>query len=218
MPANTSITTLRSTLATATSLAVFAALAACQHPARSGSGDAFEEKYSHFTYNQIDAVKQSSQKTCGAAALSSVSQYWKKPVTEPILLATHPPQNKNGYPILQLQRIAEVQGLQAFLLTPRDDPAAFLEKHIQQGRPVLIAIQCPKGRYFGKPLPLIERLDSQTLTSPGNKWKEHYVVVTGFSNTQWLVMDPAYGIVPVDKPDLIRFWAEMNYAALLCST
>ncbi|MEM7145352.1 MAG: cysteine peptidase family C39 domain-containing protein [Verrucomicrobiota bacterium] len=201
-----------------TSLAALTLLSACQQNARTGSGPAFDKKYQHFTYTKLNPVLQSHQTTCGAATLAAICQYWNIPLTESQLLAKHPPQTPNGYPIAQLKQIAEHEGLQSFLITPKENPAAFLESQISKGRPVLIAALCPKGRYFGDPLPLIERLDSETITTPGRKWKEHYLVVTGFDDSQFLVMDPAYGIVAVQKSDLLRFWREMNDAALLCST
>ncbi|MEM8954059.1 MAG: cysteine peptidase family C39 domain-containing protein [Verrucomicrobiota bacterium] len=195
-----------------------AMITSCQHHARTGTGPAFEKKYADFTYTEVTPVRQSNQSACGAAALASILQYWNQPTTQSQLLSSYPPQTAGGYPIVQLKRISEVQGLQAFLVTPKENPASFLESQITKGRPVLVAILCPKGRYFGKPLPVIEQLDSETINTPGSKWKEHYVVVTGFDDSQFLIMDPAYGIVALQKHDLLRFWREMNYATLLCST
>jgi predicted double-glycine peptidase len=184
--------------------------------------DAFKEKYKGFRYCSVDAVKQSEQLSCGAAALTSVLNYWKEDeqpaFDEKELIRDNPARSDEGYPLLQLREMALDRGFAAFAVTLNEDPWKQLFEHVDAGRPVIAAIDCPRGRYFGKKVPLVETLDRRAVMSTGNEWKSHYVVVMGRNYSDVLFMDPEYGIVRTRRGDFLSFWRRQNYAALICSS
>jgi hypothetical protein len=127
----------------------------------------------------------------------------------------------------QLRSIAEDEGLLAFAVSMRGSegpPQRQLDSHLARGRPVIIAVYCPQGRYFGREVPVLGTLDARSLrpfglvpTATGREKKHHYVVVIGQDPTRYLVMDPAYGIGAVSRQSLVDWWRDEGYAALVCS-
>lgn len=182
---------------------------------------AFRLKHVDFRYSKVPVVKQSGQRSCGAAALTSLIRYWQEDatITEPELRKAYPPDSPTGYPLLQLREIAVDEELLAFAVTLDQAPMKQLSGHLRKGRPVLVAVELPVGRYFAQNLPVIETLDRRTLqvNGWGNQLKAHYLVVMGESHDQLLVMDPQYGHVDVNKTDFERFWKQTGYAALITS-
>ncbi|QQL45776.1 C39 family peptidase [Sulfuriroseicoccus oceanibius] len=193
----------------------------CSSVARTSKGDAFAARYADFTYCGVDAVKQSNQTSCGAASLAAVMSYWGKSTSEQKILTASPPTEATGYNLGELRDHAAKSGFHAFVIGSEEGQAAAtkLRDHLGKGRPVIVAWECPFGRYFQK-LPVVESLDSRTI-SPLRGWqgvlKKHFVVVIGFSDDlqRWLVMDPAYGIVSVDRGDFVTFWRGGSFAMLL---
>lgn len=183
----------------------------------------FLSRHRDATYCEVKAVRQTAQKTCGLACLSCVLDYWERPVPEPELRRRHPLAGEGaGYSLKHLQAIATQEGLAAFAVDMSAggrSPARELSTHLAKGRPVIVALHCPQGRYFGRPLPLIETLDRRTLRLPGAEpaFKHHYVVVLGETADTYLVMDPAYGIGEVQKQPLLDWWRAEKYAALICT-
>lgn len=197
-------------------------LAACVTAPKSTGERSFRKRYQGFQYCAVDAVKQSTQLSCGAAALTAVLNYWReepKPAySERDLVKRYPSRSPEGYPILQLREIAIQEGLAAFALTMDGSPWAQLEEQIANGRPVICAVQLPRGRYFGKSIPLVETLDRRAVLTTGNEWLSHYVVVMGRTHEEVLLMDPKHGIVRLGRDPFLHFWRLENYAALVCSS
>lgn len=182
----------------------------------------FAARYGEFTYCKVPVIEQSSQKSCGAAALASVLGYWLEndPPSEAQLLAKSPPQSEVGYPILQLRDLARHQGVLAFAVNLDADPMTKLTNHLAKGRPVIVAANVPKGKYFVDDLPVIESLDRRSVPSPVpgvDAWKVHYLVVAGISPGEVLLMDPQYGLVTVKRDQFEFFWRGQGFAALICS-
>ncbi len=203
-------------------IAIFiASMAACSSFRKSTTQKSFKKRYGSYRYCELTAVKQSSQFSCGVAALTSVLNYWKNEgqpeFTEKNLVAQYPSISNEGYPILQLREMALKNGVAAFAVTLDENPWKQLTEHVDKGRPVITAVRLPRGRYFGKSIPLIETLDRRTVMTTGNEWKSHYVVVIGHSYKNVILMDPEYGIVHTDRDAFISFWRQEKYAALICS-
>jgi predicted double-glycine peptidase len=179
----------------------------------------FATRYADFTYCEVPRIRQSAQKSCGAAALTSVIHYWRadSQVTEPGLIKAYPADSKHGYPLLQLKEVAEAEGLLAFALGMDREPLAQVIEHVAAGRPVIAALELPKGRYFQNTVPVIETTDRRTVTGLGDKIKAHYVVVMGTSRDRVLLMDPQYGYVDISQAEFNLFWKAMAYPALVCS-
>jgi predicted double-glycine peptidase len=203
-------------------LAFCGALVSCASVPQSTREEAFKRKFGHYTFCEVEAMRQTDQKSCGLACLACVLRYWDKSASEPELVASHPLKTGIGYPVQQLQSIALDKGLLAFAVSMDrggETPGAELSSHLAKGRPVIVALRCPQGRYLGDPLPVIESLDRRTWRplGIGSEFKHHYVVVIGEDSRHYLVMDPAYGIGPVAKQSLLDWWRDESYAALVCS-
>lgn len=194
---------------------------ACSTPKRSTEQRSFQKRYQAYRYCDLTAVKQSSQISCGAAALTSVLNYWKRSdqpdSNEKALVAQNPPQTPDGYPILQLRQMALENGVAAFAVTLDENPWKQLVEHVDKGRPVITAVKLPRGRYFGKTIPLVETLDRRTLMTTGSEWKSHYVVVIGRDYNNVILMDPDFGLVHTSRDAFLDFWRQEGYAALICS-
>lgn len=202
------------------SLPVF--LGGCSSVEPKTTGDkAFAVEFLDFKYSKVPLVHQTEQESCGAAALASVIQYWSDDsgvtVTEPQLISDYPAYSKEGYPLLQLREIALDKDLLAFGVTLDKNPLNQLLEHVGKGRPVITAMTLPKGRYFSKDLPLIETFDRRAIMGPGDRWKNHYVVVMGSSSGELLLMDPQYGYVSIGKGDFMEYWKQQGYSALIVS-
>ena len=175
-----------------------------------------------FRYCPLDSVRQPSAKSCGIAALTAVMNYWDIEGEVGALEKKYPADSDNGYPLLQLRRIATKEGLIAFALTMKERPLDQISEQLENGRPIITPVLLPRGRYFGRDFPVVGRLDATTVNPDkqlvGGTHKHHYVVVFGQSDDKLLLMDPAYGIVQVPKSEFTHYWAEEKYAALLCSS
>lgn len=204
-------------------------LSACATGVHQSTADAtFATRHGDFTYAEVEVVAQSEPRSCGLAVLACVLRYWEKPVTEAELLKRHPIGSGLGHSLQTLQAIAQEQGVLAFALSlkpgPAGSPSVQLSNHLSKGRPVIVAVRLPQGRYFGEPIPVLGTLDARTVrpfglvpSATGQEFKHHYVVVFGEDPTHYLLMDPAYGIVSVPRPSLLQWWSDVGYAALLCS-
>jgi len=207
----------------AQSLSVITALAVMMlSGCNSVDASKFQKKYAGFRYSKVEEVRQSKQLSCGAAALTSVLNYWKAedqpPFEEKAILAEYPYQSYDGYPLLQLRFIAQEKGFAAFAVALDADPWSQLREHVDAGRPVIVAVELPRGRYFGKSIPLVETLDRRAVMTSGNEWKSHYLVVMGRDYKEVLVMDPKYGIVRINRDEFLHFWKLEKYAALIVSS
>ncbi|MFT5109442.1 MAG: putative double-glycine peptidase/putative small secreted protein [Verrucomicrobiales bacterium] len=175
-----------------------------------------------FKYCPLETIKQPSSKSCGIAALTSVMKYWEQDVDVEELEEKYPPRSNNGYPLLQLRSIATKEGLIAFALTMKDRPLDQISEQLENGRPVIVPALLPRGRYFGRDLPIVGRLNATTVNPNtqlvGGNFKHHYVVIFGESEDKFLIMDPAYGIVKISKSEFTNYWTAEKYAALLCSS
>ncbi|MFN0130889.1 MAG: cysteine peptidase family C39 domain-containing protein [Verrucomicrobiales bacterium] len=213
-------------IAGALSLALVTSCVSTAH--RTTTDPAFATRYSGFSYAEVEAVRQSEPRSCGLAVLACLLRYWDRPVNETDLLARHPIPSGAGHSLQSLREIAESEGVLAFALSlnpgASGSPAAQLSEQIAKGRPIIVAVRLPQGRYFGDPVPVLGTVDARTLrpfglvpSASGQEFKLHYVVVFGEDATRYLLMDPAYGIVAVPKASLLQWWKDLGYAALLCS-
>lgn len=197
-------------------------LTGCATSGTTTSDARFKKKYAGFRYSAVDPVTQSKQLSCGAAALTSVLNYWKEDdrpeFVEKAILKKYPYRSPEGYPLMQLREIAMIEGFAAFAVTLDDDPWKQLREHLDAGRPVITAVNLPRGRYYGKSIPLVETLDRRAVMTTGNEWKSHYVVAMGWSYEEVLCMDPKYGIKRVRRDDFLHFWKLEKNAALIVSS
>ena len=218
-------------IAAATSVSVV--LSSCATVEQSTSSIAFQEAFDGAEYCALEAVQQQSESVCGLACLESMLDYWELDGTQDVLAGANPPEADSGYSLAELKAIAEGRGLTAFSVSFEPDPLPLLHSQLERGRPTLLAIRCPLGRYFGDPIPVIEYLDSTVISaslredqftrtaiaSTGDRMKDHFVVAFGYDKAakKILLMDPAYGLVSISEGRLLTFWGDQNYSALVCA-
>ena len=182
-----------------------------------------DEVPENFNYCPVESIKKSADDSAGLAALTSVLKYWDAEASEPELVKDYPSDLTSGHSMYQLQRIAIDKGLTAFALTMKNNPLEHLTEQLEHGRPILVTVRFPDGTYFGKSGADITQIardaGSTSATAPViNKDQEHYVVVFGQSEKQFLLMDPTFGVLSIDKESFVKYWKEVQYSALLCST
>ena len=209
------------------------ALSSCATVQQTTDSTAFQDSFASADYCELSAVRQRSRSSCGAACLESLLSYWELDGDQTEILGTEPPGSRAGYSLAELKGMAKRRGLTAFKVSFEASPLDLLHGELAQGRPVLLAVRCPLGRYFGEPVPLIEHLDTSVISfsvreerlasapiaSTRGRLKDHYVLAFGYDKgaKQVLLMDPAYGLVSVGENRLLQFWGEQNYAALVCA-
>jgi len=204
-----------------TLLILFTGITGCGSLAKSVKDQGFQKKFSKYDYCNIDAVKQSSQITCGAACLSSLLKYWGKDLSEADLLRKYPPDDKKGYPLYQLKSICDAEGLKAFVLSMSDyqhpekkSSLGQLTSQIKKGRPVLLAVKFSTHDYVGKRFPLLG-FPTYLLLGKYDLQKDHYVIAFGLNDKNILLMDPGYGYTAIKKKKLKKRWQPLSYTALL---
>jgi len=125
----------------------------------------------------LPPVHQKGAKDCGAAALSSVLEYWRQPAPPPALDREHIDaalrrSPKEGLSAGALRDYARKQGFHAYVFTGE---IADLEHEIEAGRPVIVGVHKPLSE---------------------KEWLSHYEVVIGYHREQQLLLafDPAHGL------------------------
>ena len=202
----------------------------CAGVNKSTSDRSFQKRHGDSRYCRIETVRQSSPLSCGAAAMSSVLHYWGKPLSEEAILIRYPSRSSKGYPILQLRDIARMEGLYAYALKMDKSPLASLMGHVGKGRPVIVAVVVPTGRFFDPPVPVVEHLGNPVdwvlgrhMGDRGDPKIDHYVVVIGESekkgktDAKILIMDPSHGIVAVRRDIFKEYWRSKDFSALVCA-
>jgi len=177
---------------------------------------------SAFKYCPLETVRQPSSKTGGLAALVAVMNYWEQEVDVETLQQKYPPKSEAGYPLLQLRRIATKEGLIAFALTMKDRPLEQVSEQLENGRPVIVPVNLPSNGAPGSK-PAVETPPTDPSAPPIEQPSDaksplRYVVIFGQSSNQFLLMDPASGVVKVNKTEFIESWSTEKFAALLCSS
>ncbi len=177
---------------------------------------------SAFKYCPLETVRQTSSQSGGLAALVAVMNYWEQEVDVKALEEKYPAKSDAGYPLLQLRRIATKEGLIAFALTMKDRPLEQVSEQLENGRPVIVPVDLPSHGDSGSKPPVESLPDDPSATpteQPSDTKSQHrYVVIFGQSSNQFLLMDPASGVVKVNKTEFIESWSTEKFAALLCSS
>lgn len=156
-----------------------------------------ESKLDGFKVVHLDYSPQAVSTLCGLACLTSVLNAWDVNVSQESILKEHPPADlKKGYSLGELRKISEDFELKAYCLEGDSD---FLKKHLKAGRPVVIALGEGASDEEGE----------------DTKAPYHSVVVCGFGQDCFLVMDPNLGFLLLKKERLLTTWKQAGNAALL---
>lgn len=157
--------------------------------------------------SRVKFVKQLDQKACGAATISSLLQYWGKPVSYGSIVLNYPPAAAEGYAVGELKYIASEYDLAAYSLQ-MSEPT--LKAHLAKGRPIIIAVKKFIFEYFTMLPEFLPFKDYVTFS--------HYLVVFGSSDKGYWVMDPAVGYQFVPSDELIQMWSRQRFVGLLISS
>lgn len=176
----------------------------------------FQNKYGHYDYCKMSATMQSRSNSCGTACLASVLNYWGIQLTEQQLNDENRPANEKGYTLKELKAIAKRNGLNSYVLSMIKDPDQQLKEQITKGRPVICTTRFPQGWYFAYKVPIYGNIYRWLIKSIGPE-KDHYIVVFGFDEDDFLIMDPNVGLVSFDQKYFHSCWSQMQYGVLLCA-
>ena len=190
-------------------IVVYGLLAACvQLPVRDYNNPRLQKQLSKLTHVKLPFVRQSSPVTCGLATLESVSRYWEVIIDQDQVYRRYPPKNTtDGYSLGEIKNIASRYGLRSYIVKV---DIAFLKRMIKKGRPIIVAIKArPRSllRYTGG-------LSGKIIQKISPNYN-HFVVVMGFNDTRFVVMDPVQGFYQINMIAFEKAWRSMGYAAFL---
>lgn len=185
----------------------------CSRPASTEQA-LFTEKYGDFSYCEMTAVRQSHSKSCGSASLTAMLNYWQIETTERQLLEEFGKPPKEGFSMAHLLAIAKSRDIQAYAFSMTPLPLEKLTEQIQKGRPVICIVRMPQALYIGCDVPLFSTVYRRLSWMLGPR-KNHFVVVFGFKDEQFLLMDPAFGFTTFSSNQLADAWGRQKNLAIL---
>ena len=134
----------------------------------------------------VPFIKQPAEKCCGQAALAMVLLYWKENPDTVSFIKEHPCP-ETGFTGRQMVDMAVAQGFKALVYK---GGLPDLIKHVSATRPIIVIID--------------------------NLGAFHYVVVTGFSqNEELMINDPMKGRVVYKKKFFMDLWERAGFFALM---
>jgi ABC-type bacteriocin/lantibiotic exporter with double-glycine peptidase domain len=148
----------------------------------------------------VPAVPQKGAKDCGAAALSSVLGYWRRPSPAPAreqidaaLRGTEDSTSKQGLRAGALRDYARGQGFRAYVFSGTFDD---LQHELAAGRPVIVGVH-------------------KALSS--REYLAHYQVVIGYHpvREKVLTIDPADGLREYPKNGFLEEWQRTAHTTLV---
>jgi hypothetical protein len=174
--------------------------------------------------------RQENRVACGAHVLASVVRYWRpdaEDVTGAGLFAARPPADMtHGYSLAELVALAEVEGLDAFGVRL---PEPGLVAELEQGRPVLVPLALPSvwiqtHTLFAPDAPPLGNLKNLAIgrvgamsALTGLAMGSHYVLVVGYADDRFVLLDPIMGYRTISRARLRKFRDDSGDAALVFS-
>jgi ABC-type bacteriocin/lantibiotic exporter with double-glycine peptidase domain len=221
----------------------FAVLALClggcvTHPTR--SIDAFADRSGNNSFEILNRSfaseglvlpvvqdRQDSAASCGAHALASVINYWTPGATTgDAIYAQTPPADPHGYSLAELQALASRHGLLASSV--RMDKAGIIAE-LEHGRPVLVPVIVPaffvdRRSVPGANAPVVGVVSSALRNQMARVSEmthmamvNHYVVVVGYDQDQFAIVEPVLGFRTITQERLERYREGFQDAALVMS-
>ncbi len=179
-------------IALVAALLLTASCAAYHGPARDFEPDRLDRETGWLTVGQVPLVKQQGERDCGAAALSMVLGYWRRPLDRAALAAARTLGPRGGAPAGRLRDLARSRGLAAYLV-----PASLrdLRYELRRGRPVLVG--------------MVKRYGDQVVA--------HYEVVVAYHPARGLVvtLDPAEGWRQYTVRGFLEEWRPARQLAIV---
>lgn len=172
--------------------------------------------------------RQNDGPSCGAHALASVINYWRGPgtIAGDAIYTTTPPAQPAGYSIAEIMSLARANGLIASGV--RLDDAAIV-RELESGRPVLVAVRLPSiyvqnRTYPGANAPVLGFVGSvlsyrvgQVSQWTGLEMVDHYLLVVGYDEERWVVVEPVMGYRTISRDKLERYRRPFQDASIVFS-
>jgi hypothetical protein len=172
--------------------------------------------------------RQTNGASCGAHALASVINYWRGAGTVEgnTIYTSTPPAAPAGYSIAEILTLAQANGLIASGV--RLDNAA-LVRELESGRPVLVAVRLPsiyvQNRTFpGANQPVLGYVGGflsyrvgQVSSLTGLEMVDHYLLVVGYDDERFVVVEPVMGYRTISYDKLDRYRAHFGNASVVFS-
>lgn len=171
--------------------------------------------------------RQTNGASCGAHALASVINYWRPgTAVGNDIYANTPPAQPAGYSIAELLTLAQANGLVASGV--RLDNAAII-RELESGRPVLVAVRLPsiyvQNRTFpGANTPVVGYAGGflsyrvgQVSEFTGLEMVDHYLLVVGYDEDRFVVVEPVMGYRTISQEKLDRYRRHFGNASIVFS-
>ena len=158
-------------------------------------------------FSRVKFVGQIDQRGCGAATLSSVLSYWDKPVTYESIVSKYPSASVEGYSVGELKSIAVKYNLLAYSMQISEKT---LKENLAKGRPIIVAVKKYIFKHTSILPDFIPFKDKVTYS--------HFLVIFGFSEKGYWVMDPAEGYMYLAAETLKEMWNRQRFVGLLISS
>lgn len=172
--------------------------------------------------------RQTDGPSCGAHVLASVINYWRGAgtIAGNIIYTSTPPADSAGYSIAEIMTLARANGLVASGV--RLDDAAIV-RELENGRPVLVAVRLPsiyvQNRTFpGANTPVLGFVGDvlsyrvgQVSQWTGLEMVDHYLLVVGYDDERWVVLEPVMGYRTIGHDKLARYRRPFQNASVVFS-
>lgn len=172
--------------------------------------------------------RQTSGPSCGAHALASVVNYWRGPgaLTGDALYREHPPGDGAGYSMTELVSLAQQQHLLASAVRL---PQEGIIRELENGRPVLVPVRLPsiyiqQRALPGGDVPLVGVARNALISRAGQVSEatnmgvvNHYLLVAGYENQTFVVVEPVMGYRTMSFSRLARYRSAFGDAAIVFS-
>jgi hypothetical protein len=175
--------------------------------------------------------QQANRVACGAHVLASIVRYWRPDAQattgEAIFAARPPADTTRGYSLAELIALANEEGLQAFGVKL---PEAGLVAELDLGRPVLVPLDLPSvwiqthtlfdpdvaplGSIKNLAIGRVSAMSELTRLAMGS----HYVLVVGYSDDRFVLLDPIMGYRTIGRGRLETFRDGFSDAAIVFSS
>jgi ABC-type bacteriocin/lantibiotic exporter with double-glycine peptidase domain len=172
--------------------------------------------------------RQTRGPSCGAHALASIVNYWRGEgvLSGDALFHETPPTAPAGYSMSELLTLARGAGLTASAVRL---PEAAIIRELENGRPVLVPVRLPsvyvqQRTLPGADVPVVD-IARNTLIYRAARVSEltrlamvdHYLVVVGYHENTFVVVEPVAGYRTIRASKLERFREAFDNAAIVFS-
>lgn len=173
--------------------------------------------------------QQTEGPACGAHALASIVNYWRgaSTVDGSVLFREHRPQSEAGYSMAEVVTLASEMRLQAAAVRLSEQD---IVRELENGRPVMVPVRVPSIFIQQRVLrtgdmPVIGLVTNAMVgrAARASEWSglaelDHYLVVVGYHDDTFVVVEPVMGYRTIRFNRLARYREHFNNAALVFSS